>query len=169
MAKLENIRSIISQIKPQMQEVQATNKPQQPITNGSLAVDNKVLPLPETKPQPQSKNIMAILTAGKDYGSIPGVKGTVLFKSGAIKIMKHYGLKQSIELLDKTVNIPEKFISYTVKISLINASGEIVAEAFGSANSHERKFLDKGFSADSMLIGIAAKRALVSAVKDTIS
>lgn len=165
MAKLENIRSIISQIKPQIQEVQATNKPQQPISNGNLAVDNKVLSLPEKQP---TNGIMNILVNGKDYGSIPGVKGTVLFKSGAVKIMKHLSLKQHIELLDKTVNIAEHFISYTVKVSLISASGEIVTEAFGSANSHEKKFLDKGFSADSMLIGIAAKRALVSAIKDII-
>ncbi len=165
MAKLENIRSIISQIKPQIQEVQATNKPQQPISNGNLAVDNKVLSLPEKQP---TNGIMNILVNGKDYGSIPGVKGTVLFKSGAVKIMKHLSLKQHIELLDKTVNIAEHFISYTVKVSLISASGEIVTEAFGSANSHEKKFLDKGFSADSMLIGIAAKRALVSAIKDVI-
>lgn len=165
MAKLENIRSIISQIKPQIQEVQATNKPQQPISNGNLAVDNKVLSLPEKQP---TNGIMNILVNGKDYGSIPGVKGTVLFKSGAVKIMKHLSLKQHIELLDKTVNIAEHFISYTVKVSLISASGEIVTEAFGSANRHEKKFLDKGFSADSMLIGIAAKRALVSAIKDVI-
>lgn len=165
MAKLENIRSIISQIKPHIQEVQATNKPQQPISNGSLAVDNKVLSLPEKQP---TNGIMNILVNGKDYGSIPGVKGTVLFKSGAVKIMKHLSLKQHIELLDKTVNIAEHFISYTVKVSLISASGEIVTEAFGSANSHEKKFLDKGFSADSMLIGMAAKRALVSAIKDVI-
>ena len=83
--------------------------------------------------------------------------------------MKYYGLKQSIELLDKTVNVSENFIFYTVKVSLINASGEIVAEAFGSANSHERKFIDKGFSADSMLISMASKRALVSVIKDTIN
>lgn len=169
MAKLENIRNIISQIRPQLHEVQVTTNPQLPITDGSLAVDNKVLPLPETKPQPQSKGIMAILTSGKDYGTIPGIKGTILFKSGAIKIMKHLGLRQQIELLDKTVNVAENFISYTVKVSLIGASGEIVAEAFGSSNSHERKFLDKGFSADSMLIGMAAKRALVSAIKDIIA
>lgn len=165
MAKLENIRSIISQIKPQMQEIQATNKPQPPVTDGNLAVDNKVLPLHKN---PDNNGIMSILISGKDYGSIPGIKGTVLFKSGAVKIMKHLGLRQQIELLDKTINVPEQLISYTVKVSLINASGEIITEAFGSANSHERKFIDKGFSADSMLISMAAKRALVSAIKDTI-
>lgn len=168
MAKLENIRSIISQIKPQMQEVNTTQAQKQPVIDGNLAVDNKVLPLPDTKQQPNNSGIMSILTAGKDYGSIPGVKGTVLFKSGAIKIMKYLGLRQHIELLDKTVNVAEHFISYTVKVSLTIASGEIVAEAFGSANSHEKKFLDKGFSADSMLIGMAAKRALISAIKDVI-
>lgn len=166
MAKLENIKSIINQIRPQLQEVQTTNKPQQPITDGNLAIDNKVLPLPDKL---TTNGIMSILVAGKDYGSIPGIKGTVLFKSGAVKIMKHLRLRQQIELLDKTVNVAEKFISYTVKVTLISASGEIVAEAFGSANSHERKFIDKGFSADSMLIGMAAKRALVSAIKDTIN
>lgn len=168
MAKLENIRSIISQIRPQMQEVKTTQAQKQPVIDGNLAVDNKVLPLPDTKQQTNNSGIMSILTAGKDYGTIPGIKGTVLFKSGAIKIMKHYNLKQHIELLDKTVNVPEKFVSYTVKVSLITASGDIVAEAFGSANSHEKKFIDKGFSSDSMLIGMASKRALVSAIKDVI-
>lgn len=163
MAKLENIRNIISQIRPQLQEVQVTTNPKPPSTDGNLAVDNKVLPLPD---KPTTNGIMSILVVGKDYGTIPGIKGTVLFKSGAVKIMKHLGLRQQIELLDKTVDIAEHFISYTVKVSLINASGEVVTEAFGSANSHEKKFIDKGFSADSMLIAMATKRALVSAAKD---
>ena len=165
MAKLENIRNIISQIKPQIQELQVTTTPQPSITDGSLAVDNKVLPLHKNR---DNNGIMSILIAGKDYGSIPGIKGTVLFKNGAVKIMKHLRLRQQIELLDKTINVPEKFVSYTVKVSLINASGEIVIESFGSANSHERKFIDKGFSSDSMLIIMAVKRALVCAVKDLI-
>lgn len=168
MAKLENIRSIISQIKPQMQEVQATNKPQQPITNGSLAVDNKVLPLPDTKQQSNNHGIMNILVNGKDYGTIHGIKGTILFKTGALKILRHMNLKYSFTVLDKTVNLSQFFISYTIKVVIINKDNETIYESIGSANSLEAKFKKTGLSSDNLLCQMAVKRALVCAVKDLI-
>ena len=54
------------------------------------------------------------------------------------------------------------------KTTIMDADGVIVAEALASANTLEKKFADKGFAADSMLIGMASKRALVLAVKEMI-
>ena len=68
-------------------------------------------------------------------------------------------------MLDKTVDVANGFLGYTVKVSITDSNGEVVAEALASANSQEKKFVDKGLSSDSMLVGIASKRALVQAVK----
>ena len=71
-------------------------------------------------------------------------------------------------MLDKTTDVPNSFIGYTIKVTITNQDGEIISEAICSANSKEKKFADKGFSADSMLINMATKRALVSSVKNLL-
>lgn len=99
---------------------------------------------------------------------MPKVKGKVLFKSGALKILRFLGLKYSVTLLDKTVSVQDGFIGYTVKVDIVNSDGEIVRESLGSANSLESKFEKAGFSADNLLCGMAVKRALVGMVKELL-
>ena len=105
------------------------------------------------------------LVEGKDYGTVPGIKGSFLFRQGAVKIMRHLCLRQEVTLLDKQINVTEKLISYTVKVSLISQDGVIVTEAIGAANSQESKFAKGGLSSDPQVAGMAEKRALVRAVK----
>ena len=88
-----------------------------------------------------------------------------LLKQGALKLLRLSDCNYSYAMLDKTVDVVNAYIGYTVKITIFDANGEIVSEALASANSLEKKFADKGLSGDSMLVGMATKRALVQAVK----
>ena len=109
-----------------------------------------------------------MLVAGQDYAQIKGIKGNVLLKSGALKLLRLSGCSHTYTMVDKTIDVANGFLGYTVKTTIMDADGVIVAEALASANTLEKKFADKGFAADSMLIGMASKRALVLAVKEML-
>lgn len=109
-----------------------------------------------------------MLISGKDYAQIKGIKGDVLLKSGALKLLRLSGCSHTYTMVDKTIDVANGFLGYTVKTTIMDADGVIVAEALASANTLEKKFADKGFAADSMLIGMASKRALVLAVKEML-
>ena len=56
-------------------------------------------------------------------------------------------------------------------ISFCNSNienGVPIAESIGSANSLEKKFADKGFSSDYLLVNMAQKRALIQAIKELL-
>lgn len=106
-----------------------------------------------------------MLVAGQDYTQIKGIRGNVLLKSGALKLLRLSGCQYRYAMVDKTVDVAQAYIGYTVMATIVDANGEVVAEALASANSLEKKFADRGLSSDSMLVGIASKRALVLAVK----
>ena len=114
------------------------------------------------------KNAVKELILNLDYGPIKGIKGNILFKKGALKLLRLCGYKHSDQLLDKTVDVANGFIGYTCKVVILDENGEPIAEAIASANSKEKKFEDKGFSSDSMLVTMAEKRALIQAVKELL-
>ena len=114
------------------------------------------------------KNAVKGLVLGIDYGPIKGIKGNILFKKGALKLLRLCGYKHSDQLLDKTVDVANGFIGYTCKVVILDENGEPIEEAIASANSKEKKFEDKGFSSDSMLVTMAEKRALIQAVKELL-
>ena len=165
MAKITDIKNLIGEkARPVIQMMEGAT---------ALKEDGKIVPMPVKEvpdtEKPQSlKEFIQTLTDGVDYGSLPKVNGKVLFKSGALKILRFLGLKYSVTMLDKTVNVQDGFIGYTVKVDIINSDGEILHESIGAANSLESKFEKAGFSADNLLCSMAVKRALVSAVKEII-
>lgn len=112
---------------------------------------------------------ISLLIKDKDYGYVSGIASAILFKSGAIKIIRHFNLRVQESLLDKTVDIEHGYIGYTIKVSLVDEDGCIVTEAIASANSLEKKFAKNGLGGDSMLPSIAAKRALINAAKFLIN
>lgn len=147
--------------------------------SSALAVEAKEAEKVEPSPKPtmvkptngdigEKKSIIDRLEYGVDYGTIPKIKGNVLFKKGALKIIKLMGYKHNMTLVDKSIDVANGYIGYTVKVSVVDADGSVVTEAFGSANTLEKKFADKGFAADSMLIGMASKRALVECAKELL-
>lgn len=114
------------------------------------------------------KNAVKALVLGTHYGPVKGIKGNILFKKGALKLLQLCNYKHCDTLLDKTVDVANGFIGYTCKVVIIDENGEPIAEAIASANSKERKFEDKGFSADSLLVTMAAKRGLINAIKELL-
>ena len=137
---------------------EASSKPVEPSKNASPSVytNHKI------------KNAVKELVLGADYGPVKGIKGNILFKKGALKLLRLCGYKHSDQLLDKTVDVANGFIGYTCKVVILDENGEPIAEAIASANSKEKKFEDKGFSSDSMLVTMAEKRALIQAVKELL-
>ncbi|WP_299447225.1 hypothetical protein [uncultured Phascolarctobacterium sp.] len=114
------------------------------------------------------KDAVKALTLGVHYGPVKGIKGNLLFKAGAIKLLQLCDYKHSDQLLDKTVDATNGFIGYTVRVVIVDENGVPIAEAIGSANSLEKKFSDKGFSSDYLLVNMAQKRALIQAVKELL-
>ena len=137
---------------------EAFSEPVEPFKNESPSVCTCV----------KIKNAVKDLVLGIDYGPIKGIKGNILFKKGALKLLRLCGYKHSDQLLDKTVDVANGFIGYTCKVVILDENGEPIAEAIASANSKEKKFEDKGFSSDSMLVTMAEKRALIQAVKELL-
>lgn len=185
MAKLNDIKSYIHSLNEQYVTDGSSALAEEPFANESPRKDdvkNNIEPPPkpiiknpffEEKTEKNVTNdrksdIIKNLVFGEDYGAIPKVKGNVLFKKGALKIIKLMGYKHTMTLVDKSIDVANNYLGYTVKVTIVDADGGIVTEAFGSANTLESKFVGKGFAADSMLIGMASKRALVECAKELI-
>lgn len=189
MAKLDDIKSYIHSLNEQYVTDGSSALAvavEEPVANENPSIKVDVKNNIEPPPRPTIKNpffeekaeknvtndrksdIINNLVFGEDYGIIPKVQGNVLFKKGALKIIKLMGYKHTMTLVDKSVDVANNYLGYTVKVTIVDADGGIVTEAFGSANTLEAKFVGKGFAADSMLIGMASKRALVECAKELI-
>ena len=114
------------------------------------------------------KEAVKALVLGTHYGPVKGIKGNILFKAGAIKLLQLCGYHHNDQLLDKTVDAANGFIGYTVRVVIVDENGVPISEAIGSANSLEKKFADKGFSSDYLLVNMAQKRALIQAIKELL-
>ncbi|WP_405383929.1 hypothetical protein [Phascolarctobacterium sp.] len=112
------------------------------------------------------RSLMGELIEGQDYFRIKGVPNAVLSKRGALKLLRRAGLTYHTTMIDKTVVVADGLLSYTMKTTISDYEGNIVAEAFGSASSLEKKFVGQGWSIESSLISISNKRSLVGAVKN---
>ena len=157
MAKINEIKSVLNGM---------TSKP--PVTVVSNNDDVVKIPIKKeaTPVRNELSNFLSTLAEGKDFGYLPNVQKPVLFKQGALKILKFFKYRKTMQLVDKTISATNQLIAYTVLVSVINIDGDIVSQALGSANTHESKFMKSGMSADTMLVNMAAKRALIEAVKE---
>lgn len=168
MAKIKEIVSLIEGIK----EPAAVKAP---VTIGTLAVDTKSSNVkempPERKSGPENGNnppdtLIDSLIEGVDYAYYPKIKGKILLRSGAVKIIRCFGYRYNLTMMSK--NYTEAYISYTYKASIVDGSCGVVMEAVGTANTLEKKFADRGLAADYLVSNIAAKRALVAAAKELL-
>lgn len=164
MAKISDIQKTVSGL---------ASTTQKNVNNETLGVSTH-----ELKNHSNSNNIIVAtdlraflktLKNGVDYGKLPKVEGAVLFKTGALKILKFLGLRHKPLLVEKSIDIANGFLGYTVLVTIINSDDIVIHEHLGSANTLESKFLKNGFSADNTIIAIATKRALVGAVKEIIT
>jgi len=108
-----------------------------------------------------------------DYGTIPGTPKPSLYKAGAERLARFFGLGARVEQIRATERWPEEeadkgFLLYTYRVGIgpITPNGVVpIAWCEGSANSRERKFAKVPiYDAANTLQKMAQKRAYVGAV-----
>lgn len=109
------------------------------------------------------KLVHANMTAGQDYGIIPGTDKKSLLKPGAEKICMLMGLVSTYEFLASTRDYDKGFFEYQIKCRLIK-NGLVITEGLGAANTLEKKYIKQDpYSIDNTVMKMAKKRALVDA------
>lgn len=110
-----------------------------------------------------------------DFGTIPGTKKPTLYKSGAEKLVKLFGLHHRLELIGKIEDFTGKnygldfpLFTYHYKCQLLNRTGDIIAEGEATCSSTEYKYHKQGtqkiWDSQNTICKMAQKRALVAAV-----
>ena len=106
------------------------------------------------------------MVEGEDYGVIPGVANKpTLFKPGAEKLNAIFGLAPLAELTNRVEDWDAGFLSYEVKVTLINKrTGRVEAEGVGLCNSRERKYKNQdAANVANTILKMSKKRALIDA------
>lgn len=103
-----------------------------------------------------------------DYCIIPNAnsKIVVLQKPGIMKVLRYLNLRAQIQVISSTFDSEKQAVSYVVKASLIDGSGQIVCESVGSACSSESRFAKAGgINCNNTILQISMLRSLRSATK----
>lgn len=81
-----------------------------------------------------------MMTAGKDYGAIPGTKTKpTLLKPGAEKLCTLFGLVPRFEILDKITDF-DNGLFYFQYLCKLEKDGRVIGTGIGSCNSKEKKY-----------------------------
>lgn len=76
-----------------------------------------------------------------DYGIITGTKKNSLYKPGAEKLLRLFGLGARLNQTDKEIDRRDNYASYTYKAEVYHLkSGQVIAECEGVCTSHEKKY-----------------------------
>lgn len=79
-----------------------------------------------------------------DYGVIPGVKKSSLFKPGAEKLLRLFGLGIRVSKISQELDRQNNFALVEYKAEVFHmATGNVVAECEGSCNSQEKKYKER--------------------------
>lgn len=79
-----------------------------------------------------------------DYGVIPGTPKSSLYKPGAEKLGRLFGLGARFTMTDKTMDKTQNFALFTYKAEIYHLkSGQVIAECEGSCNSQEKKYKER--------------------------
>lgn len=105
------------------------------------------------------------ISRGGDYGIVPTAKKKSLFKPGAEKLLKFFGLVASYELLKEIEDFDNGFVFYKYRCIIKHgATGMFVADAIRSSNNKEGWIRSKTvYEAANSADAKAQKRALVAA------
>jgi hypothetical protein len=81
------------------------------------------------------------LSKDVDYGIIKGTPKNSLYKPGAEKLLRLFGLGARFSQTDKEVDRRENYASYTYKCEVYHLkSDQVIAECEGVCTSHEKKY-----------------------------
>jgi hypothetical protein len=119
--------------------------------------------------------VQSQMREGVDFGIIPGTHQQSLYKSGAEKLSKMFGLGVRFPTKDKTIDLDSNFAMFSYMAEVYNLqSGTALAQCEGSCNSQEKKYRERTYKgakentpiADIMntLQKMAQKRAYVGAI-----
>jgi hypothetical protein len=106
------------------------------------------------------------MVEGEDYGIVPGTNGKpTLFKAGAEKLNAIFGLAPVVEVVNRSEDWDNGFVSYEVKVTLLNKrNGQVEAEGIGCCNSRERRYKNQdAANVANTILKMSKKRALVDA------
>lgn len=79
-----------------------------------------------------------------DYGVIPGTPKPSLYKPGAEKLTKLFGLGSRFFQTEKEVDRRENYASYTYKCEIYHLkTGNVIAECEAVCSSHEKKYKER--------------------------
>lgn len=122
------------------------NKKKIPSPPGVLSLTDAVL-LPEHKQQIEvvksgyvamRQLVKEVMVEKEDWGKIPGVSKSVLFKAGAEKVSKLLNL--SPKHIQTNSIIRDDLILYEYKCELYNHEGRFMGDCDGACNSKEEKY-----------------------------
>lgn len=84
------------------------------------------------------------LTKEVDYGVIPGTPKPSLYKPGAEKLNRLFGLGARFLLVEKEVDRRENYAAYTYKCEIYHLkTGNVIAECEALCNSQEKKYKER--------------------------
>lgn len=110
----------------------------------------------------------AHMREGIDYGRIPGTPKDTLYKAGAERLARFFGLGAVVEAIRCVEDWELPFVLYVYRVGIgpITENGVVpIAWCEGSANSKERKFAKvAAYDVANTLAKMAQKRAYVGAV-----
>lgn len=79
-----------------------------------------------------------------DYGVIPGTKKPSLYKPGAEKLARLFGLGFNLTMTDKTIDKQDNFAMFTYRADIMHLkSGHQIAQCEASCNSQEKKYKER--------------------------
>lgn len=79
-----------------------------------------------------------------DYGVIPGTKKNCLFKQGAEKLLRLFGLGVRFRQVDKDIDKAANFALYTYRAEVYHLkTGQVISECDATANSQEKKWKER--------------------------
>lgn len=110
--------------------------------------------------------LLSILKAGTDYGTISNYSKPVLFKAGAEKICRFLQLTVTYTVDHRYEDWKGGLFHYEVRVRLVKqGSTAIVAEGVGSSNTRESYYDNLSpYSFTNTVLKMAKKRALIDAV-----
>lgn len=135
--------------------------------------------------------IASLLKDGTDYGTIPGTKKPTLYKAGAERTCRAFGIIPEFVIVERDADatrvttaytkrwnnafqgdrsftlVPVEvhgFYRYVIRCDLVHApTGEIVGTGLGACASVESKYQDRPNDVENTVVKMAKKRALVDA------
>lgn len=118
---------------------------------GEVAVFNSNLPITEAgvKEISERKKLLAKFIRKEmkpdiDFGIIPGTQKASLFKPGAEKLARLFGLGVRIVDSQKEIDLHQNFAMFTYRMEAYHlATGVVVAQCEGACNSFEKKYKDR--------------------------